>query len=115
MVQGCLVASLGYTGAALSIHIHSLPALYASIGLIALGNGSVYTPPVQTMISWFPDRRGLASGIVVGGFGSGALVFAPSMNWLMAKFSAVPTYLGQSLDLVSEGGRQFAKVSIWNG
>ena len=35
---------------------HSLPALYLSIGLIALGNGSVYTPPVQTIIDWFPDR-----------------------------------------------------------
>ena len=35
---------------------HSLPALYVSIGLIALGNGSVYTPPVQTIIDWFPDR-----------------------------------------------------------
>ena len=53
-------------------------------------------------------RRGLASGIVIGGFGSGALVFAPTMNFLMSKFQQVPTFLGQSVELVTEGGRQFA-------
>ena len=57
---------------------------------------------------WKLFRRGLASGIVIGGFGSGALVFAPTMNFLMSKFSQVPTFLGQSVELVTEGGRQFA-------
>ena len=107
---------------------HNLAALYLSIGLIALGNGSVYTPPVQTIIDWFPDRwgdimkiffdffffvcsrKGLATGIVIGGFGSGALFFAPAMNFLMSKFSVAPAFLGNGLDLVTEGGRQFAQV-----
>jgi len=111
MVQGCLIASIGYASAGASIMHHNLPALYASIGLIALGNGSVYTPPVQTIIDWFPDRKGLATGIVIGGFGSGALFFAPSMNYLMSKFSVAPAFLGSSgVDLVTEGGRQFALV-----
>jgi len=109
MVQGSCIACLGYVGAGASILNHNIYALYGSIALIALGNGSVYTPPVQTLIEWFPDRRGLASGIVIGGFGSGALVFAPAMNYLMSKFSQVPTYIGQSVDLVTEGGRQFAQ------
>ena len=72
MVQGCLIGSIGYASAGVttilriceffwkqaSIMQHNLPALYASILLIALGNGSVYTPPVQTIIDWFPDRWG---------------------------------------------------------
>ena len=56
-------------------------------------------------------RKGLATGIVIGGFGSGALFFAPSMNYLMSKFSVAPAFLGSSgVDLVTEGGRQFALV-----
>ena len=91
---------------------HNISSLYLAIGLIALGNGSVYTPPVQTIIDWFPDRsrsrltktvnsfhfrKGLATGIVIGGFGSGALFFAPSMNYLMSQFSVAPTFLGTVL------------------
>jgi len=78
--------------------------------LIAFGNGSVYTPPVQTMMDWFPDRKGLASGVVIGGFGSGALFFAPSMNYLMRKFSEAPDYLGKNLEIITEGGKQFARM-----
>ena len=56
-------------------------------------------------------RKGLATGIVIGGFGSGALFFAPSMNFLMSKFSVAPAFLGSGgVELVTEGGRQFALV-----
>merc|ERR1719369_1306564 len=109
MIQGCLVAGVGYVGAGAGILYHNIYIMYGSIALIALGSGSIYTPPVQTMIEWFPDRKGLASGLVIGGFGSGALFFAPSMSYLMSKFSQVPTFLGQSVDLMTEGGRQFAR------
>ena len=109
MIQGCLVAGVGYVGAGAGILNHNIYMMYGSIALIALGSGSIYTPPVQTMIDWFPDRKGLASGLVIGGFGSGALFFAPTMSYLMSKFSQVPTFLGQSVDLMTEGGRQFAR------
>ena len=62
------------------------------------------------MIDWFPDRKGLASGLVIAGFGSGALFFTPMMTAMMNKFSQLPTYLGNSVDIVMEGGKQFAKV-----
>ena len=45
------------------------------------------------------SRKGLATGIVIGGFGSGALFFAPAMNFLMSKFSVAPAFLGNGLDL----------------
>lgn len=53
--------------------IGSLPLLYVSYGLIAgLGNGFGYVTPIATLIRWFPDKRGLVTGLAVMGFGAGA-------------------------------------------
>ena len=57
--------------------------------LAGVGYGCAYTPPIQALIEWFPDKRGLASGVVIAGFGSGALFFTPAMNSLMQKVSAI--------------------------
>merc|ERR1719317_1867557 len=85
--------------------------LYGAGNLLSgIGYGCAYTPPIQALIDWFPDRKGLASGIVIAGFGSGALFFTPMMSALTNKFCTLPTYLGNSVDLVVEGGKQFAKV-----
>ena len=46
--------------------------------------------PVQALIDWFPDKKGLASGLVIAGFGSGAIFFTPLMNHLMAKYNTLP-------------------------
>ena len=62
------------------------------------------------LIDWFPDRKGLASGLVIAGFGSGALFFTPVMGALSSKFAVMPTFLGSSLEVVLEGGRQFSQV-----
>src|SRR6202163_3278350 len=52
--------------------------LYLSYGLIGgIGVGFAYIVPVAVLLKWFPDRRGLITGIAVGGFGAGALVTAP--------------------------------------
>ena len=72
--------------------------------------GCSYTPPIKVLIDWFPDRKGLASGLVIAGFGSGALFFTPMMGFLSGKFAQMPTYLGASLEVVLEGGRQFSHV-----
>ena len=53
---------------------------------------------LQALIDWFPDKKGLASGLVIAGFGSGALFFTPMMNMLTNKFSVLPTYLGSRFD-----------------
>lgn len=75
-----------------------------------MGYGCSYTPPIQALLEWFPDKKGLASGIVIAGFGSGALFFSPMMNYLTKTFSTIPTYLGKSLETVTEGGKLFAKA-----
>ncbi len=78
--------------------------------MAGVGYGCAYTPPIQALLEWFPDKRGLASGIVISGFGSGALFFAPIMNYFTRTFSTLPTYLGNQLETITEGGKLFAKV-----
>ena len=66
----------------------------------------------QALLDWFPDKKGLASGLVIAGFGSGALFFTPAVNALQQKFLQMPTYLGKSVETITEGGKMFAKVLI---
>jgi OFA family oxalate/formate antiporter-like MFS transporter len=71
--------------------------LYLSYGLIGgTGVGFSYIVPVAVLVKWFPDRRGLITGIAVGGFGAGALVFAPVATRLIQSVGVLQTfaYLG---------------------
>jgi MFS transporter, OFA family, oxalate/formate antiporter len=71
--------------------------LYLSYGLIGgVGLGFGYIVPVAVLVKWFPDRRGLITGIAVGGFGAGALVTAPLATHLIQTVGVLKTfaYLG---------------------
>jgi MFS transporter, OFA family, oxalate/formate antiporter len=71
--------------------------LYISYGLIGgLGLGFGYIVPVAVLVKWFPDRRGLITGIAVGGFGAGALITAPAATRLIQSVGVLQTfaYLG---------------------
>lgn len=71
--------------------------LYLTYGLIGgVGLGFGYIVPVAVLVKWFPDRRGLLTGIAVGGFGAGALVTAPVATRLIQTAGVLPTfaYLG---------------------
>src|SRR5206468_11168856 len=71
--------------------------LYLSYGFIGgIGLGLGYIVPVATLVKWFPDRRGLITGIAVGGFGAGALIPAPVATRLIESVGVLPTfaYLG---------------------
>lgn len=112
------ISSLAFGGGlilgGLSIHFHNLYLLYASYGVLGgTGIGLGYTPPIQTLIQWFPDKKGIASAIAVGGFGSAALVFAPSVQYLMKKFHKLPEYLGPASDFVTKAvdGRLFVELN----
>src|SRR5438128_9139040 len=75
----------------------SLSWLYLSYGLIGgIGLGLGYIVPVAVLVKWFPDRRGLITGIAVGGFGAGALITAPVASRLIQLVGVLPTfaYLG---------------------
>jgi OFA family oxalate/formate antiporter-like MFS transporter len=71
--------------------------LYLSYGLIGgTGVGFGYIVPIAVLVKWFPDRRGLITGIAVGGFGAGALIFAPLATRLIQNVGVLQTfaYLG---------------------
>lgn len=71
--------------------------LYLSYGLIGgIGLGFAYIVPVAVLVKWFPDRRGLITGIAVGGFGAGALITAPVATRLIQSVGVLHTfaYLG---------------------
>jgi MFS family permease len=79
---GFLIASLGAT-------FHSLMLIYLGYGVLGgIGLGLGYISPVSTLIKWFPDRPGLATGLAIMGFGGGAMIGGPLGNQLMAHFNA---------------------------
>jgi OFA family oxalate/formate antiporter-like MFS transporter len=78
--------------------------LYLSYGLIGgIGLGFGYIVPVAVLLKWFPDKRGLITGIAVGGFGAGALVTAPVASHLIQSVGVLHTfaYLGIAYLLVT--------------
>jgi MFS family permease len=84
---------------------------YGIIGGCGLGLG--YVSPVSTLIRWFPDRRGMATGMAIMGFGGGAMIGAPLKNWLINTFYSAPEYLGPlaTVDLITEAGRRFTQIA----
>jgi MFS transporter, OFA family, oxalate/formate antiporter len=70
-----------------------LPMFILSYGIVAgLGLGIGYITPVSILISWFPDRRGLASGMAIMGFGFSAMIFGPVMTKLFALLGVSNTF-----------------------
>src|SRR5271155_2624202 len=72
---------------------HKLWWLYLSYGVIGgIGLGFGYIVPIAVLVKWFPDRRGLITGIAVGGFGAGALVTAPVATRLIQSVGVLHTF-----------------------
>ena len=83
---------------------HKLWWLYLTYGVIGgIGVGFSYIVPVAVLVKWFPDRRGLITGIAVGGFGAGALITAPVATRLIQSVGVLSTfaYLGVAYLLVT--------------
>ena len=93
--SGVFLASFSY---------HGLWWLYLTYGVIGgIGLGFGYIVPISVLVKWFPDRRGLMTGIAVGGFGAGALVTAPAATRLIQSVGVLQTfaYLGVAFLIVS--------------
>lgn len=101
-----LLAAAGCFGSGLAlgsagIYMHSLPMLYTGYGALAgLALGLSYTPCISALMQWFPDKKGLASGVTIAGFGSGALLFTPLVQSLSKYFAKMPDYLGPANEFV---------------
>jgi len=86
-----LVSTLCWCGgliiSALGVYIHQLWLLWIGSGIIGgIGLGLGYISPVSTLIKWFPDRRGMATGMAIMGFGGGAMIGSPLATLLMGHF-----------------------------
>lgn len=84
----------GLVISALGIYTHQILLMWIGSGVIGgIGLGLGYISPVSTLIKWFPDRRGMATGMAIMGFGGGAMIGAPMADKLM-KYFATPTSVG---------------------
>ena len=103
----------GYLVGAIGILTHQLWLLYLGYGVIGgCGLGMGYVSPVSTLIRWFPDRRGMATGMAIMGFGGGAMIGTPMKEFFIRMFYQAPDYLGtvSEVNLVTEAGRRFAEI-----
>lgn len=87
-----LVSALCWCGglviSALGIYLHQIWLMWLGSGVIGgIGLGLGYISPVSTLIKWFPDRRGMATGMAIMGFGGGAMIGAPLADKLMKTFA----------------------------
>jgi MFS family permease len=87
MFTAAVCFSGGFMVSAVAIHLHQLWLLYLGYGVLGgCGLGIGYISPVSTLIKWFPDRPGMATGMAIMGFGGGALIAAPLSVLLMDHF-----------------------------
>jgi MFS family permease len=96
--KGGVVAALCWCGGlvlgALGVYLHQLWLMWLGAGVVGgIGLGLGYISPVSTLVKWFPDRRGMATGMAIMGFGGGAMIGAPLANLLLNHFKT-PTDVG---------------------
>lgn len=112
-VTAALLWGGGFLVGSLGVATHQLWLIYLGYGALGgCGLGLGYVSPVSTLIRWFPDRRGLATGLAIMGFGGGAMIGAPVKEALLSAFFKAPTYLGGASDLSmkTEAGIRYAEV-----
>lgn len=83
----------GVFGAGIAVIFKSLPLLYLFYGVIGgIGLGTGYITPVSTLVKWFPEKRGFATGIAIMGFGFASLLAAPLIQLLMERYGLAATF-----------------------
>lgn len=90
IVAGCFYGAGVFLASFSGGHLYWLYFSYGFLGGIGLGLG--YIVPVATLVKWFPDRRGMITGIAVAGFGAGALITAPIATRLIASVGVLKTF-----------------------
>ena len=105
-----MIYGLGYLIAGYAAGHHSLRGMYLGYGVLGgFGMGMGYITPVATLVKWFPDMRGLMTGVAVCGYGFGALIMSPFAAWEINRAGIPPTFytLGFVYLIVVLGTAQF--------
>ncbi|MBC6991311.1 OFA family MFS transporter [Hymenobacter sp. BT491] len=115
MLASALCFAGGFFIGSLGVHLHSLPLLYFGYGFVGgIGLGIGYISPVSTLIKWFPDRPGVATGMAIMGFGGGAMIASPLSVALMDRFKS-PTDNGVAATFIVLGliYLVFMQLGVW--
>jgi MFS family permease len=103
MFASALCFGGGFLVSAFGVSVHQLWIVYLGYGVLGgIGLGLGYISPVSTLIKWFPDRPGMATGMAIMGFGGAAMIAAPLSVWLMSVFSTA-THVGVAESFVVMG------------
>lgn len=107
MLTSALCWAGGFLISAVGVYLHTLWLIYIGYGVIGgIGLGIGYISPVSTLIKWFPDRPGMATGMAIIGFGGGALIASPLSVWLLGKFSSA-SHVGAAETFIVMGSIYF--------
>jgi MFS family permease len=102
----------GFLVSALGVYAHNIWLIYLGYGVLGgCGLGLGYISPVSTLIKWFPDRPGMATGMAIMGFGGGAFIASPLSVWLMQRFST-PTHVGVAEAFIALGVIYFCFMMV---
>ena len=116
MLASALCFGGGFLIGSLGVHLHSLPLLYFGYGFVGgIGLGIGYISPVSTLIKWFPDRKGVATGMAIMGFGGGAMIGSPLATNLMAHFkSSAPQGVAPTFIVMGLIYLVFMQFGVWS-
>lgn len=107
MLASAACFASGFLISAVGVRTHQIGWLYLGYGVVGgIGLGLGYISPVSTLIKWFPDRPGMATGLAIMGFGGGAMIGSPLAVLLMEHFGSSPTH-GVAEAMLVMGGLYF--------
>ncbi|HLH51140.1 MAG TPA: MFS transporter, partial [Roseiarcus sp.] len=112
MFTAALCWSGGFLLSALGVYVHNIWLIYLGYGVLGgFGLGIGYISPVSTLIKWFPDRPGMATGMAIMGFGGGAFIASPLSVFLMRAFTT-PTHVGVAETFIVLGAIYFCFMMV---
>lgn len=92
-ITAAIFFGIGVAGSGIAVNVGSLWLLYVFYGVLGgIGLGIGYIAPVSTLVKWFPDKRGLATGMAIMGFGFAAAIASPVMDYLISNAGIAATF-----------------------